>query len=120
MWGKFGKPEWAQVVDTTHQAGTSPLLLPLCRYLITIGSFSSRLPSHLSLHIVSCISGTSAFIASSAKPGVLDSGASSYMTSITDKFHPLSFSNIILILILLMVHFSLYVGKEFFMPLIYA
>ena len=55
----------------------------------------------------SCASDMNAFIASSAKPWVLDSGISPHMACIKDKFHFLYFNNVIPL--------SRYVGKKLFM-----
>ena len=55
--------------------------------------------------------GTGAFITFSDKPWILDSGASTYMIGIKEKFHSFFFLKIFLLLILLMVFLSLFVKK---------
>ena len=97
-WEKFGRPEWAQLADSNPPAPSDTPHVPSSAHHDFSGSFivilseeyarlrQLKFPqnSHLATHASS--SGMHAYNASSQKPRILDSGASSHMTGIKQKF----------------------------------
>ncbi|XP_020258205.1 uncharacterized protein LOC109834580 [Asparagus officinalis] len=102
-WEKFGCPQWAQVADTestnssisTTTSGGPAVTAPTVQ--ISQADYERLRQLELSQNIHSAThassSGMDAYIASSHKPWVLDSEASSHMTGIKDHFVSLHLSD---------------------------